>query len=81
MLATAHAVSEGIIRGVAGEMARQTAPKTYGMSGRPNAPRMQAVPLALSRLREQGRVATGDLALLLAFGAGLTWAGQVVEVC
>src|SRR6516225_7291206 len=39
VLATAHAVSEGIIRGVAGEMARQTAPKTYGMSGRTNAPR------------------------------------------
>jgi hypothetical protein len=49
VLATAHAVSEGIIRGVAGEMARQTAPKTYGMSGRTNAPRTQAVPVALSR--------------------------------
>jgi len=40
-----------------------------------------SVPLALSRLRQDGRVASGDLALLLAFGAGLTWAGQVVEVC
>jgi 3-oxoacyl-[acyl-carrier-protein] synthase-3 len=40
-----------------------------------------SVPLALGRLRDEGRVATGDRALLLAFGAGLTWAGQVVDVC
>ena len=40
-----------------------------------------SVPLALGRLRDEGRVVTGDRALLLAFGAGLTWAGQVVEVC
>jgi 3-oxoacyl-[acyl-carrier-protein] synthase III len=40
-----------------------------------------SVPLALGRLRDEGRVAAGDRALLLAFGAGLTWAGQVVEVC
>jgi 3-oxoacyl-[acyl-carrier-protein] synthase III len=40
-----------------------------------------SVPLALGRLRDQGRVVAGDRALLLAFGAGLTWAGQVVEVC
>jgi 3-oxoacyl-[acyl-carrier-protein] synthase-3 len=38
------------------------------------------VPLALARLRREGRVATGDLALTLAFGAGLTWAGSVVSV-
>jgi len=50
VLATAHAVSEGIIRGVAGELARSTAPKTYGMSGRTNAPRVgQVQPVALSR--------------------------------
>jgi 3-oxoacyl-[acyl-carrier-protein] synthase-3 len=40
-----------------------------------------SVPLALGRLRDEGRVAKGDRALLLAFGAGLTWAGQVVDVC
>jgi 3-oxoacyl-[acyl-carrier-protein] synthase-3 len=39
-----------------------------------------SVPLALSRLRREGKVATGDLALTLAFGAGLTWAGAVVTV-
>ena len=35
-----------------------------------------SVPLALARLRREGKVTTGDLALTLAFGAGLTWAGS-----
>jgi 3-oxoacyl-[acyl-carrier-protein] synthase-3 len=39
-----------------------------------------SVPLALARLRREGQVATGDLALTLAFGSGLTWAGAVVAV-
>ena len=37
-----------------------------------------SVPLALSRLVETGEARTGDPALLLAFGAGLTFAGQVI---
>ena len=37
VLATAHAVSEGIIRGAAGELARRAAPQTYGVSGRATA--------------------------------------------
>jgi NADH dehydrogenase/NADH:ubiquinone oxidoreductase subunit G len=50
VLATAHAVSEGIIRGVSGELARKRAPSTYGASGRANAPAAKASqPLALSR--------------------------------
>ena len=39
-----------------------------------------SIPLALSRLVADGRVQSGDPALLLGFGAGLTWAGQVIEV-
>jgi 3-oxoacyl-[acyl-carrier-protein] synthase-3 len=39
-----------------------------------------SVPLALARLRREGRVASGDLAMTLAFGAGLTWAGAVIEI-
>jgi 3-oxoacyl-[acyl-carrier-protein] synthase III len=39
-----------------------------------------SIPLALTRLRAQGRVARGDRALTLAFGAGFTWAGSVVNV-
>src|SRR5262249_49180199 len=51
VLATAHAVSEGIIRGVAGEIARKAAPQTYGVSGRPTAPAANAArPVTLSRV-------------------------------
>ena len=50
VLATAHAVSEGIIRGVSGELARKQAPSTYGASGHAQAPSTKArPPLALSR--------------------------------
>jgi len=50
VLATAHAVSEGIIRGVSGELARNQAPSTYGASGRANTPSSKtSQPLAVSR--------------------------------
>ncbi|MFA6267536.1 MAG: hypothetical protein WC670_17690 [Pseudolabrys sp.] len=50
VLATAHAVSEGIIRGVSGELARKQSPSTYGANGRQNAPAVTASqPLAVSR--------------------------------
>jgi len=37
-----------------------------------------SVPLALSALLESGEARSGDLALILGYGAGLTFAGQVV---
>jgi hypothetical protein len=50
VLATAHAVSEGIVRGVSGELARKAAPQTYGASGRTVAPPRSATsPMAVSR--------------------------------
>ncbi len=39
-----------------------------------------SIPLALDRLRETGEVTSGDLALLIGFGAGLVHAALVVEV-
>nr|WP_283138301.1 beta-ketoacyl-ACP synthase III [Rhizohabitans arisaemae] len=39
-----------------------------------------SIPLALSRMIERGEVPSGGLALLLGFGAGLTYAGQVIEI-
>lgn len=39
-----------------------------------------SIPLALLSLRESGRTRTGDHALLLGFGAGLTYAGQIVRL-
>ena len=50
VLATAHAVSEGIIRGAAGELARKAAPQTYGLTGRATAPAAGSCPpVAVSR--------------------------------
>ena len=50
VLATAHAVSEGIVRGVSSEMARKAAPQTYGRSGRPTLPKPNSAPaIAVSR--------------------------------
>jgi len=50
VLATAHAVSEGLIRGAHAEVARKNAPQTYGNSGRAVVPpRNAAVPVSVSR--------------------------------
>jgi len=50
VLATAHAVAEGIIRGVSDEMNRKSAPQVYGASGRHNLPPPRAAqPLSISR--------------------------------
>jgi hypothetical protein len=50
VLATAHAVSEDLIRGVSGELARKATPQTYGATGRPSPPSKTAIqPLAVSR--------------------------------
>jgi len=39
-----------------------------------------SIPLALSRMAEQGRLQPGTPALLIAFGAGLAYASQVITV-
>jgi 3-oxoacyl-[acyl-carrier-protein] synthase-3 len=39
-----------------------------------------SIPLALSALLERGEVESGQPALLIGFGAGLTYAAQVVEI-
>jgi phage shock protein A len=50
VLATAHAVSEGIVRGVNGEMQRRAVPSTYTAAGQRNtAGTTRAAPLTLSR--------------------------------
>lgn len=51
VLATAHAVSEGIMRGVSDELSRKAQPATYGATGRATAPRPgTAQPLTVSRV-------------------------------
>jgi hypothetical protein len=49
VLATAHAVSEGLIRGAAGELARKNAPQGYGANGYAMKQRAGAAPVAISR--------------------------------
>jgi hypothetical protein len=50
VLATAHAVAEGLIRGAAAEVTRKNAPQTYGNSGRPAAlPKGASTPVSVSR--------------------------------
>jgi hypothetical protein len=50
VLATAHAVSEGIMRRLSGDLARKACPQVYGASGRTSAPDPKRTqPLAFSR--------------------------------
>lgn len=39
-----------------------------------------SVPIALDEARRQGRLAAGDVVILLAFGAGLTWGATVLKM-
>jgi 3-oxoacyl-[acyl-carrier-protein] synthase-3 len=38
-----------------------------------------SIPIALDQCRRQGRINSGDIVLLVAFGAGLTWGACVVQ--
>ncbi|MFP4015618.1 MAG: 3-oxoacyl-ACP synthase III family protein, partial [Halanaerobiales bacterium] len=38
-----------------------------------------SVPIALYEARQEGKVKNGDIVVLVAFGAGLTWASTVME--
>ena len=50
VLATAHAVSEGIVRRLSGDLARKASPQVYGATGRAAAPNPKhGRPLAVSR--------------------------------
>ncbi len=39
-----------------------------------------SVPIALDEARREGRLASGDVLIMLAFGAGLTWGSAVVKM-
>ncbi|HOF17275.1 MAG TPA: beta-ketoacyl-ACP synthase III [Phycisphaerae bacterium] len=39
-----------------------------------------SIPIALTEARQAGRIGKGSLVVLVAFGAGLTWAGTVVRL-
>jgi hypothetical protein len=51
VLATSHAVSEGIVRRLSGDLARKASPQVYGASGRATVPNpKRGQPLAVSRV-------------------------------
>ena len=51
VLATSHAVSEGIVRRLSDDLARKASPQVYGASGRTVAPNpKRGQPLAISRV-------------------------------
>lgn len=51
VLATSHAVSEGIVRRLSGDLARKASPQVYSASGRTLAPNpKRGQPLAISRV-------------------------------
>jgi hypothetical protein len=51
VLATAHGVSEGIVRRLSGDLARKASPQVYGATGRTVAPNPKhGKPLAVSRV-------------------------------
>jgi 3-oxoacyl-[acyl-carrier-protein] synthase III len=39
-----------------------------------------SVPMALAEARQEGRLKSGDIAILVAFGGGLTWASSVIRL-
>ena len=39
-----------------------------------------SVPIAIDRMLQRGEAHSGDLALIIGFGAGLVYAGQVIRL-
>jgi len=53
----------------------------YQWEYRPSRPVYTAsIPMALDHMRTAGRIRSGETALLVGFGAGLSYAGQVVRI-
>jgi 3-oxoacyl-[acyl-carrier-protein] synthase-3 len=38
-----------------------------------------SIPIALDEAKRQGRIKSGDIVILVAFGGGLTWGANVIE--
>jgi 3-oxoacyl-[acyl-carrier-protein] synthase-3 len=38
-----------------------------------------SIPIALDEARREGRIQSGDLTLMVAFGAGLTWGAALIR--
>jgi len=78
-LVVPHQVNERIIKS-ATEKYNFPMEKVYMNIDRFGNTSAASVPLALEEARQAGRVGPGSLVVLIAFGAGLTWAGTVVRL-
>jgi 3-oxoacyl-[acyl-carrier-protein] synthase-3 len=74
-----HQANGRIIDALATELGLTGVPVAHDVAGSGNTS-SASIPLALSAMRERGELHAADRVLLLGFGAGLTWAGQVVTV-
>ncbi|GAA3218461.1 beta-ketoacyl-ACP synthase III [Actinocorallia longicatena] len=74
-----HQANLRIIRGIAKKL---NAPNAVIAEDIVNAGNTSAasIPLALSRMIERGDVPSGGMALIIGFGAGLTYAAQVIQI-
>ena len=73
-----HQANLRIIEAIAKKLGVTDARRRPRHRRRPATPRRPPIPLALSRMVERGEIASGEPVLLLGFGSGLAYAGQVV---
>jgi 3-oxoacyl-[acyl-carrier-protein] synthase-3 len=78
-LVVPHQVNQRIITS-ATERFHFPAEKVYVNIGRYGNTSAASIPLALWEARKEGKIGPGSTVLLVAFGAGLTWAGAVVKL-
>ena len=78
-LVVPHQVNERIIRSATGKL-KFPVEKVYINIDRYGNTSAASIPLAMVEARNAGRIGPGSLLLLVAFGAGLTWAGAVVRL-
>ena len=78
-LVVPHQVNERIIKSATGRL-KFPADKVYINIDRYGNTSAASIPLAMEEARNTGRIGPGSLLLLVAFGAGLTWAGAVVRL-
>jgi len=74
-----HQVNERIISSAAGKL-NYPMDKVYVNIDRYGNTSGASIPLALAEARQKGLISAGSTVIMIAFGAGLTWAGAVVKL-
>lgn len=74
-----HQANLRIVEAVAQRLGNHVMDKVYLNLDRYGNTSAASIPLALGELNEAGRLKTGDLILMVAFGGGLSWGAAIVE--